>query len=130
MSYEIRTSVEFTSVGELMKNKKFLLKASILFKDIHKLDQGFPYSSVGKKSACNVGDLGLIPGLGRFSGEGNGNPLQDSCLENSMERGAWQAIVHGVTTVRHNLATKSPSHKLDNKSITHHSSTLSYESNL
>ena len=48
---------------------------------------GFPYSSVGKESACNAGDLGLIPGLGRSPGEGNGNPLQYSCLENIMERG-------------------------------------------
>ena len=49
-----------------------------------------------KKSACNAGDLGFIPGLGRFPGEGNGNPLQYSRLENSMDRGAWQAAVHGV----------------------------------
>ena len=49
------------------------------------------------KNACNAGDLGLIPGLGRSSGEGNGNPLQYSCLENPMDRGAWQAAVHGVT---------------------------------
>ena len=48
-------------------------------------------------SACNAGDPGSIPGLGRSSGEGNGNPLQYSCLENTMDRGAWWAIVHGVT---------------------------------
>ena len=47
-------------------------------------------------SACNEGDLGSIPWLGRSPGEGNGNPLQDSCLENSMDQGAWQATVHGV----------------------------------
>ena len=58
---------------------------------------GFPYSSVSKESACNAGDPGLIPGLGRSPGEGNGNPLQCSCLENPMDRGAWQATVHGVT---------------------------------
>ena len=57
---------------------------------------GFPHSSVGKESVCNAGDPGLIPGLGRSPGEGNGNPLQYSCLENPMDRGAWQAIVHGV----------------------------------
>ena len=57
---------------------------------------GFPGGSDGKESACSVGDLGLIPGLGRSPGEGNGNQLQLSCLENSMERGAWRAIVHGV----------------------------------
>ena len=59
---------------------------------------------VQKVSACNAGDLGLIPG--RFPGEGNGNPLQYSCLENLMDRGAWQAIVHEVARVRHDLATK------------------------
>ena len=68
----------------------------------------FPHSSVGKESACNAGDLDSIPESGRSPGEGNGNPLQYSCLENSMDRGAWQATVHGVARVRHNLATKPP----------------------
>ena len=68
----------------------------------------FPHSSVGKESACNVGDLGSIPGSGRSAGEGNGNPLQYSCLENPMDRGALQATVHGVARVRHDLATKPP----------------------
>ena len=58
---------------------------------------GFPGGSESKASACNVRDLGLIPGSGRSSGEGNGNPLQYSCLENSMDGGAWWAIVHAVT---------------------------------
>ena len=53
--------------------------------------------SVSKESACNAGDLGLIPGLGRSPGEGNGNPLQYSCLKNSMDGGAGQAAVHGIT---------------------------------
>ena len=57
----------------------------------------FPGGSDGKESACNVGDLGSIPRLGRSPGEGNGSLLQYSCLENSMDRGAWQATVHGVT---------------------------------
>ena len=52
--------------------------------------------SAGKESACIAGDLDLIPGLGRSPGEGNGNPLQYSCLESSMDRGARQATVHGV----------------------------------
>ena len=56
-----------------------------------------PRSSEVKASACNAGDLGSIPGLGRSSGEGNGNPLQYSGLKNPMEGGAWQATVHGVT---------------------------------
>ena len=54
-------------------------------------------SSVGKESACNAGDLGSFPGLGRSPGERNGHPLQCSCLENSMDRGAWMATVHEVT---------------------------------
>ena len=70
--------------------------------------KGFPCSSVSRESACNSGDLGSIPGLGRSSGEGNGNPLQYSCLENPMDRGAWQATVHGITKVKHNLGTKPP----------------------
>ena len=69
---------------------------------------GFPRNSINKASACNAGDLGLIPGSGRSPGEGNGNPLQYSCLENPMDRGAWWATVHGVTRVGHDLATKSP----------------------
>ena len=58
---------------------------------------GLPCGSEDKASACNVGDLGSIPGSGRSPGEGNGTPLQYSCLENPMDRGAWWAIVHGVT---------------------------------
>ena len=59
--------------------------------------RGFPGGSHGKEPVCNAGDPGSIPGLGRYSGEGNGNPLQYSCLENSIDRGAWWATVHGVT---------------------------------
>ena len=55
-----------------------------------------PGGSDGKESACNVRDLGSIPGLGRSPGEGHGNPLQYSCLENPMDRGAWWATVPGV----------------------------------
>ena len=51
----------------------------------------------GKESACNEGDSGMIPGSGRSPGEGNGNPLQYSCLENSMDRGVWRATIHDVT---------------------------------
>ena len=57
---------------------------------------GFPGVSDGKESACSVGDPGSVPGPGRFPGEGNGNPLQYSCLENLMDRGAWWAILYGV----------------------------------
>ena len=57
---------------------------------------GFPGSSDNKESACNAGGPGLIPGSGRSPGEGNGNPLQYSCLKKTMDRGAWWATVHGV----------------------------------
>ena len=63
----------------------------------------FPGGSEGKESACSVGGPGLIPGLGRSPGEGNGNPVQYSCLENPMDRGAWRATVHGVTKSRTQL---------------------------
>ena len=62
----------------------------------NKFDTGFPDGSDSKESACNVGDLGLIRGTERSPGEGNGNPVQYSCLENPMDRGAWWATVHGV----------------------------------
>ena len=65
-----------------------------------KQGRGFPGGSDSKQSACNVRDLDLIPGLGRSPGEGNGDPLQYSHLENSMDRGAWWAIVHEVTKSR------------------------------
>ena len=58
---------------------------------------GFPDGSDSKESACKAGDLSSIPRLGKSPGEENGNPLQYSCLENSMDRGAWWATVHGVT---------------------------------
>ena len=59
--------------------------------------KGFPGSSEVKASACNAGELGLIPRLGRSPGEGNSNLFQYSCLENPIDRGAWWAILHGVT---------------------------------
>ena len=61
--------------------------------------RGFPGGSCGKETTCSVGeprDMGLIPELGRFHGEGHGKPLQYSCLENPMDRGSWWATVHGV----------------------------------
>ena len=65
---------------------------------------GFPGGSEVKASACNVGDLGSIPESGRSPGEGNGNPLQYSCLENHMDGGAWWATVHGVATSQTRLS--------------------------
>ena len=64
--------------------------------DLGFFGQNYPLPD-GKESASNAGDLGSIPGLGRSPGEGNGNPLQYSCLENPMDREAWRATVHRVT---------------------------------
>ena len=68
-----------------------------------KSQKGFPGGSEVKASACNAQDLGLIPGLGRSPGEGYGNLLQYSCLDNPMDRGAWWAILHGVAKSRTRL---------------------------
>ena len=69
---------------------------------------GYPYGSVIKNYPPSAGDTGSISGSGRSPGEGNGNPLQYSCLKNLMDRVVWWAIVHGVTRVGHDLATKPP----------------------
>ena len=68
---------------------------------------GFSGSSDGEESACSAGELGSIPGLGRSPGGGHGNPLQYSCLENPMDRGAWWATVHGVARVFHDWETNT-----------------------
>ena len=66
--------------------------------------------SDGEESACNAGDPGSIPGLERSPGEGNGNPLQYSCLENHMDGGAWLATVHGITKSQTRLSDFTHSH--------------------
>jgi len=65
---------------------------------------GFLGGSNGKESACNAGDSGLIPGLGRSPGDANGNPPQYFCLGNPMDRGAWRAVVHGVSKSQTHLS--------------------------
>ena len=65
--------------------------------NIHLIAQGFPCASDSKESACNMGEMGSTPGLGRSPAEGHGYPLQYSCLKNSMHRRAWQSAVHGIT---------------------------------
>ena len=69
---------------------------------------GFPSGLVVKNPPANAGDMSLIPGLGTALGVGSGNPLQYSCLENSMDRGDWQVIVHGVTKSQTRLNMKAP----------------------
>ena len=94
-------------VAEVVKNPPAMQETQVRFlswedplekgKATHSSILGLPRGLSGKEYACNAGDPGLIPGSGRSPGEGNGNPLQYSCLENPMDRGAWQATVHGVT---------------------------------
>ena len=69
---------------------------------------GFPHSSISKESACNAGDLGLILGQERYPGEGNGDSLQYSCLENPMDRGAWQAVLQRFKESDMTEATSHP----------------------
>ena len=78
----------------------------LIFKRIKLRNRGLPCGPVSKESACNAENPGLILGSGRSCGGRNGNPLQSSCLGDPMDRGAWWATVHGVTTAGHNLATK------------------------
>ena len=78
------------------KNPRKSQQGKLEFAAYSQLYLGFPGVSVGKEFACNVGDPGLIPEWGRSPGEGNGNPLQCSCLENPMDRRAWEATVQWV----------------------------------
>ena len=77
-------------------DREEILQVASEVKCITNIILGFPSGSDGKESACNAGDPGSIPGLGRSPGEGNGYPLQYSCLENPMDRGACCTSVHGV----------------------------------
>ena len=74
----------------------------------HAAFMAVPGGSDGKDSACSAGDPGSVPGLGRSPGEGNGYPLQYSCLENPMDRGAWRAIVHGLAVTQIRLSNFHP----------------------
>ena len=87
---------------------------------------GFPGGSEIKASASNVGDPGSIPGSGRSPGEGNGNPLQYSCLENPMDGGAWWATVHRVTKSPTGLSTFTFHFHALEKEMAPHSSTLAW----
>ena len=94
------TSVQSTSCDMLDWMK-------IVRRNINNL-RGLPGGAEVKAYACNMREMGSIPGSGRSPGEGNGNLLQYSCLENPMDRGDWQATVYEVARVRHNLVTKPP----------------------
>ena len=92
---QLSSLTRWTFVGKVM---------SLLFNMLFRLLVACTGGSDDKASACNVGDLDSIPGLGRSPGEGNGNPLQYSCLENSMDGGAWWATVHGIAKSRIRLS--------------------------
>ena len=83
------------------KQEEWWVRRTTLY---YHMSMDFPGGSEVTASACNVGDLDLIPGLGRSPGEGNGNPLQHSCLENPMDGEAWWATVHRVTKSRTQLS--------------------------
>ena len=99
-------SSTFTKVTQILDNYSpiFFILMSQFLPSILMRVQGFPGGSEVKVSACNVGDLGSIPGLGRSPGEGNVNPLQNSCLENTMDGGAWWGTVHGVAKCQTRLS--------------------------
>ena len=81
------------------------MKLALLCFPLSRTPLGFPGGSDGKESDCNAGVLGSIPGLGKSPRGGHGNPLQYSCLENPMDRGPWQATVHGVMKSQTQLNT-------------------------
>ena len=84
-------SATYLTFGKFIRSHCFLI---YFFKTC------FPGGSEGKESACNAGDQSLIPEWGRYPREGNGNPLQYSCLENPMDRGAWRTAVHRISKSR------------------------------
>ena len=89
-----------TNLNSILKSRDITFPTKVHMIKALVFPVGFPSSLDGKASAYNVGDPGSIPGSGRSPGEGNGNPLQYSCLENPMDRGAWWATVHGVAKSR------------------------------
>ena len=104
-SFSIKPSTDWMRPTHILEGNLLYSKSTDL--------KGFFGGSDGKESACNAVDPGLIPGSGRSPAEGNGNPLQYSCLENPMDGGVWQAIVHGAfQRVRHDLVPKQRNNKL------------------
>ena len=95
----LRVWSQITTIKQILQQSQVPMNIllSITFKGYVYITPGFPSGSDGKESACNMGDLGLIPGLGRSPGEGNGYLLQYSGLENSMDRGTWLATFHSIT---------------------------------
>ena len=88
--------------GSIVTSTALIIKQMLSKHLVNKQATKLPVDSDSKESTCNAGEPGSIPGLGRSPGEGNSYPQQYSCLENSMDRGAWQAAVHEVHRVGHN----------------------------
>ena len=93
----IRNPLENLTAIHFQLASVILGKCVWIFQLLFKQNVAFPHGSVVKNPLANAGDVDLIPESGRSPGEGNGNPLQHSCLENPMDRGVWWAAVHGVT---------------------------------
>ena len=99
----------YKAPGRRYVHKNGLYHGFVVFLLMSTQEKEFPRCLSGKGSACDAGDtrdVSLIPGLGRSPRKGNGNPLQYSCLGNPMDTGAWRALIHGVTRVKHNWATR------------------------
>ena len=97
MTRNVQTTTQLHSSHTLAKWCSKFSKQGFNSKLTENFQMDLPHSSVGKESACSAEDLDSIPGLGRTPGEGNVNPLQYSCLDNPMDREAWQATVYGFT---------------------------------
>ena len=95
---------------DLSSGALWLERPAIILVSLFSIITSFPGGLDSKESACSVGDPGSIAGWGRSSGEGNGNPLQYSCLENPMDRGAWQARIHRVTKSQTQLSNFTSLH--------------------
>ena len=106
--FNLRNNLLTLPIITTLLQNSFILSPYLLSLILPLLPQSPLLGAVGKESSCSAGDPCLIPGLGIFPGEQNDKPPQYSCLENPMEREAWQATVHGVASMRHNSAAKPP----------------------
>ena len=116
LSATLSTSLAILGKSLIFLNFSFLINGNFYFTGAMRINtpwMGFPGGSDGKASAYNAGDPGSIPGLGRSPREGNGNPLQYSCLENSTDGGAWWATVNGVAKCQIQLSNFTMKIKLD-----------------
>ena len=114
LGYSVRWCVSNTAVCKMVRHPLNTWFSLLLFAMNYKGKECFPGGSEVKASACNAGDLGLIPGLGRSPGEGNGNPLQYSCLENPWTEESGGLRSTGSQRVGHDWATSLSQRKIEN----------------